>query len=80
MSKKYSVTTDIETKDASPRGVDIPPELAAQLRAEKEARAAFDRLAPSHQREYVNWINEAKKPETRARRVAQTIEKLKAGK
>jgi len=65
--------------DASPRVVKVPPDLARQLRAEKEAKAVFDKLAYTHQREYVTWIVEAKKPETRARRVAQTIERLKKG-
>ena len=66
--------------DAEARTVDVPPELAEALGGDAKARAAFDGLAYTHQREYVKLIMEAKKPETRARRVAQTIEMLKQGK
>jgi hypothetical protein len=63
--------------DTEPRVVEIPTELKQAFKAEKEAKKIFDRLAYSHQREYVLWINEAKKEETRARRIAGTIERLK---
>jgi uncharacterized protein YdeI (YjbR/CyaY-like superfamily) len=65
--------------DAEPRVVEIPPELAKAFKVEKEAKAFFERLAYSHQREYVGYITEAKKEETRARRVVQTITMLKKG-
>jgi len=54
----------------------VPDELAAALDASPPAKAAFDALPPSHQREYVQWISEAKKPETRERRAAQAVERL----
>jgi uncharacterized protein YdeI (YjbR/CyaY-like superfamily) len=41
-----------------------------------EARARFDALAPSHRREYVRWINEARRGDTRERRAAQTVMRL----
>ena len=63
--------------DTEPRVVEIPPELAKALKKEKAAEAFFNSLAYSHQREYVGYITEAKKEETRARRVAQTIAMLK---
>jgi hypothetical protein len=66
--------------DTEPRVVEIPADLKKALRTEKEAKAFFEKLAYSHQREYVGYITEAKKPETRERRVAQTIEMLKKGK
>ena len=66
--------------DAGPRTVEIPPELAKAFRKENAAGAYFNSLAFSHKREYVNYILEAKKEETRLRRVAQTIELLKKGK
>ncbi len=66
--------------DAEPRVVEVPPELKKAFKVEKEAKAFFEGLAYSHQREYVGYITEAKKPETRERRVAQTIEMLKKGK
>jgi uncharacterized protein YdeI (YjbR/CyaY-like superfamily) len=57
-----------------------PPMLAAALRRNSRARKAFDAMTPSHQREYIEWIAEAKREETRARRVEQTIEQLEEGK
>ena len=65
--------------DTEPRMVEVPPELRKQFKVEKEAKVFFEKLAYSHQREYVNYITEAKKAETRVRRVAQTIEMLKKG-
>jgi hypothetical protein len=63
--------------DTEPRVVEIPPELVKAFKKEKAAEAYFKSLAYSHQREYVGYITEAKKEETRARRAAQTIEMLK---
>jgi hypothetical protein len=64
--------------DAAERTVTVPDDLAAAL-ADAGARAIFDRLSYSHRREYVTWIDDAKKPATRARRVAGTVERLTAG-
>lgn len=65
--------------DTEPRQVEIPPELAEAFTKEKAAEAFFHTLSYSHQKEYVGHILEARKEETRARRVAQTIESLKQG-
>jgi len=59
---------------------ELPAELAAALAGDAGARAFFSALAPSHQREYVDWIGEAKRPETRAKRLAQTLQWLAEGK
>ena len=64
-------------EDTEPRIVEIPPELAEAFKKEKDAAEYFKSLSYSHQREYVGSITEAKKEETRARRIAQTIEMLK---
>ena len=64
--------------DAGERQVDVPDDLAAALQAAKVTRQ-FDALAYSHRKEFVRRVNEAKKPETRARRVADTVEKVRAG-
>ena len=66
-------------EDTEPRVVDLPPDLAKALRGEKEARAIFDALAYTHKREYVMWIEEAKRPETRANRIIKAIAMLKEG-
>jgi len=58
----------------------VPPALAAALDSAPAARAAFDSFAPSHRREYVEWIADAKREDTRAKRVAQAVEWLAEGK
>jgi uncharacterized protein YdeI (YjbR/CyaY-like superfamily) len=66
---------------AAPKAeIAVPDDLAAALAAAPAARAHFDGFAPSHRREYLQWIVEAKRPDTRARRVAQAIEWLADGK
>ena len=65
--------------DEEPRVVEVPDDLAAALADDAVAAAAFDRLAYTHRREYVIWITEARKPETRARRVQGTLDKLRDG-
>jgi uncharacterized protein YdeI (YjbR/CyaY-like superfamily) len=58
----------------------IPPDLAAALKKNTKAAAAFQQFSPSHKREYIEWITEAKQEETRARRLAQAIEWMAQGK
>ena len=58
----------------------IAPELAAALAADRAAQANFDTFAPSHRREYNEWIGEAKQPATRERRVNQAMEWIAEGK
>lgn len=67
-----------KTRPATP--VAMHPEFKAALARDKKAKAGFDGLAPGRQREYVEWIAEAKKDETRARRLEQAIEWLADGK
>ena len=55
----------------------VPAELKRVFKSDKEAKSAFEKLSYSHQKEYVKWIEEAKKAETRARRVEQAIQLLK---
>jgi uncharacterized protein YdeI (YjbR/CyaY-like superfamily) len=57
-----------------------PPDLAAALKKNAKARATFDGFSPSHRREYIEWVGEAKREETRQRRLAQAIEMLAEGK
>jgi len=58
----------------------VPADLEHALAADKRARATFERFPPSHQREYVEWITEAKRDETRAKRIATALEWLGEGK
>jgi Bacteriocin-protection, YdeI or OmpD-Associated/Domain of unknown function (DUF1905) len=73
------VEVDIEP-DSRPREVAVPGDLAAALARDDAARANFDGLSFTHRKEWVRWIEEAKKPETRATRLAKTVESLHAGK
>jgi len=66
--------------DMEERVIDIPKDLMKELKKDKEAGAFFDKLSYTHKREYVTWINEAKKDETRQNRIAKTIKILKRGK
>ncbi len=65
-------------EDLEERKMPIPDDLAGLLHKHK-LKAGFEKLSFTHQREYINWINDAKKPETRLVRIKKTIEKL-AGK
>jgi hypothetical protein len=65
--------------DAAPREVEMPPALAAALAQDAQARAAFEKLAFTHRKEYARWVAEAKREETRERRVQQALEMIKAG-
>lgn len=68
-------------KAAAPKPAPAPtPEFAAALRRNKAAAATFKAFPPSHQREYVDWIAEAKREETRDRRIAQAVEWIAEGK
>jgi hypothetical protein len=66
--------------DTEPRTVAVPPDLRKAFSKSKSAKAAFDKLSPSHQREYIEHIEEAKRPETRARRIEQTLARLSESK
>jgi len=58
----------------------VPADLAAALRKNRKASAVFAEFPPSHRREYVEWITEAKRDETRAKRLATAIEWMAKGK
>jgi len=64
--------------DTAPRDTALPDDLDAAL--DDAARSHFHSLAPSHRKEWVRWVEEAKKPETRAARIERTVESLRAGK
>ena len=69
------------SKAAAPKKpLRTPPDLAAALRKSRRAAATFAAFPPGHRREYVEWILDAKRAETREKRLAQTIEWLAEGK
>ncbi len=65
---------DVEiVADTTPRTIEIPADLAAALAASTEAREFFGRLSHSRQSAYITWVEQAKQPGTRIRRVEQTV-------
>lgn len=71
---------DVEiSAEAGERTVQVPADLAAALAADPAAESGFAALAYSHRKEYVRWVTEAKREETRATRVATTVDRARAG-
>jgi len=66
--------------DRKNRVITPPGDLQKLLGRNAKARAQFDTLSFTNQREYVGWIIEAKRPETRAARLSKTVELLSKGK
>jgi hypothetical protein len=66
-------------RDDAPRSIEPPADFARALKGNKDARATWDKLSYTHQREHVQSIEEAKKPETRQRRIEKSIQLLAAG-
>jgi uncharacterized protein YdeI (YjbR/CyaY-like superfamily) len=58
----------------------VPPYFAAALKKNAKARKTFGNLSPSHRREYLEWVTEAKREETRNQRLATSIKWLSEGK
>ena len=63
-------------RDTAPRVIEAPPDLAKALKANQAAQAAWEKLSYTHRKEHVKAIEEAKKPETRRRRIAKALEML----
>jgi hypothetical protein len=74
-----TVTLDV-TVDTAPRVVELPPVVRKALATDKRAKAFFVGLAPSHKKQYVDWVTSAKQAETRERRAAKMVQMLAAGK
>jgi hypothetical protein len=74
---EVNITVEPDTK---PRVIEVPADLKKAFKTEKQAKAFFEKLSYTHQREYVMWVDEAKREETRQNRIAKTIEMLKQGK
>lgn len=62
--------------DTKPRDISVPEDLREALRAMNGARKAFDGLTSSHRKELLRWVLDAKRPETRARRIRRVIERV----
>jgi hypothetical protein len=66
-------------RDEEPRTVEVPADFLRALRADRAAREAWERLSYTHRKEHVRAVEEAKRPETRARRIEKSIALLAAG-
>jgi hypothetical protein len=81
IGKSFGDEVAIELEeDLDPRQVELPPDLQQALEANPKAHEYFIRLSYTHQREYVLWVTEAKRDQTRMDRVQRTIELLIQGK
>ena len=81
LGKSAGETVDfVLRRDTRSRSADVPVpiELVDALDGDPDAKASFDHLAPSHRREYAEFVGEAKREETRRRRARQTLERLRA--
>ena len=67
-------------RDTEERVITPPADLARALKASREAQATWDKLSYTHQREHVEHVEEARKPETRRRRIEKSVALLAAGK
>jgi hypothetical protein len=67
-------------RDDAPRVITPPADFARALEGNREAQATWDKLSYTHQREHVEHIEEAKRPETRLRRIEKSVTLLAAGK
>ena len=66
--------------DTEPREVEVPAALAQALAADADAKTAYEGMSFTHRKEYARWIEEAKREETRDKRVTEALERLRAGK
>ncbi|TFW15543.1 YdeI/OmpD-associated family protein [Duganella callida] len=74
------VSAPARAKAATPRPLEIPDDLNAALDQVPAARRHFDTFSPSKQRDYADWLNEAKTDATRMRRREQAVEWIAEGK
>jgi uncharacterized protein YdeI (YjbR/CyaY-like superfamily) len=74
------VKSPARSKPARKNEPKIPAGLAAALKKNTPARKGYEAFSPSHKREYIEWLTEAKTPETRERRLATALEQMAQGK
>jgi hypothetical protein len=77
-AKGGDMVSVVMERDDEPRVITPPADFARAMESNKEASAAWDKLSYTHRKEYAKSIEEAKKPETRARRIEKAIAMLAA--
>jgi hypothetical protein len=78
MTRQTSIVT--QSKDLKERVLDLPIELQQLLSKNAKAKKFFDTLSFTNRKEYMVWIDSAKRPETKEKRLTDTLSKLLAGK
>jgi hypothetical protein len=78
--REDGVTNPARAKPRKKSEVAVPTELTSALKKNKKAATAFEGFPPSHKREYAEWISDAKREETRKRRVDTAVEWMAEGK
>ena len=63
-----------------PSATDVPAYMEERLKTDPQAWRFFQQLAPSYRRSYIGWIDSAKRPQTREKRLSEALERLAAGK
>jgi uncharacterized protein YdeI (YjbR/CyaY-like superfamily) len=77
---KTAKKTGLWNKNGRPQiSLEIPPEFANALARNKKAKENYDKLAPSYRKFYIGWIATAKRPETKKRRISESIALLEKG-
>ena len=71
---------DVVLSPEGPQLADMSPDVAGALDAEPQAKAFFEALASFYRKNYIRWIESAKRPETRSARISEMIRLLQAGK
>ena len=70
---------DVILRPEGPQVDELAPDIATALHAESDARRSFESLATFYRNGFIDWIEAAKRSETRSRRIADTVEALKEG-
>lgn len=70
---------DLAAQETARRKAELPPEMVDVIRADDESRRVWDGLPPSHRARYAGWILDAKRPETRHRRLEEAVGMLRKG-
>ena len=78
-AKSGDVVAVVLERDAKPRTVEAPPELQGELKKNKQAQLRWEQLAFTHKKEMAISIRDAKREETRKRRLAKVMQVLKTG-
>ena len=71
---------EVDISPEGPQGERLSPDIAAALDSDPNAKAFFESLPTFYRKNYVRWIESAKRPETRANRISEMMKLLKAGK